>query len=213
MRKRTGSLQISPRRLLSLLLIHILVVFAVSAITGVSSSPGFVKALDTFKGRLTGGNSFVRTYRLISGCNDRFVRMNPSKKPDAEDIDINDPFAQIIFKSVPGENRAIQILGEATGRYLCFSRRGRPVIRYNGRSKRCRFHEIPYHGYIKLKSVVKDWYLGFNKNGRRMKGYGNRSRRRQKCYLFTKIPVSASPIHPHRHQGPFKNLKLNIGKR
>lgn len=59
----------------------------------------------------------------------------------------------------------------------------------NGGSSRCRFYEKPYQNYIKLQSVANaKWYVGFKKNGRKMKGFAKKDRwMRQKCFMFIKM--------------------------
>lgn len=77
--------------------------------------------------------------------------------------------------------------------------------------ERCLFKEMAKDNYTMLQSVANEhWYVGFNKKGKRLKGY-NFQRKRRKCYYFTKVLISPRARHRGSRNdfGPKPNMDLS----
>ncbi|XP_005093476.2 fibroblast growth factor 8 [Aplysia californica] len=195
--------------LLTSLLIYLFVALAAPYVDGASSE--FLSSIDADllskieDNQFVGGRPFVTNQKLVSACSERLVQMRSQKKIDARG-DARSVLTDFLFESDPHGGGRVRIKARIFKKYLCFSRRGRLISRTNGRSLQCVFREEPHNGRIKLQSAANPrWYVGFNKRGRRLKGYSMRKRkRRQPCYEFTKLPKIRH--WQHRLQNEFEGF-------
>ncbi|KAL8568006.1 hypothetical protein ACOMHN_029181 [Nucella lapillus] len=121
--------------------------------------------------QLTGGTPLARNYHLISQCG-AHVQITPVRGRRAINALASASTDYALLSIESHSPTELKILGVKAQKYLCFSRRGRLIARYNGNSKRCMFHEREKDGYIMLQSVAQPtWYVGFNRNGLSKRGY------------------------------------------
>uniref|UniRef100_A0A0B6ZME6 Uncharacterized protein n=1 Tax=Arion vulgaris TaxID=1028688 RepID=A0A0B6ZME6_9EUPU len=173
-------------RLLSLLLMQTFVALAVSF-----PEPSSARENPRNTENITGGQSLIKTYQLVSVCSDRRVQMKFKRQIDARG-EPKSPFSQLNFVSDSAGSGSIRIVGKIVNQYLCFSRNGRLINRTNGGSLQCMFNELSKENHIKLQSVANpDWYVGFNRRGRKVKGYTKSEKwKKKKCFRFFKTELS-----------------------
>jgi len=86
---------------------------------------------------------------------------------------------------------AVRILGDISGVFLCFNRKGRLVTRWNGNNIRCTFSEVVTDNKrLKLQSLFNpEWFIGFNSRGQKLTNSIDKSGElfnMQKCHQFIK---------------------------
>ncbi|XP_035208424.1 fibroblast growth factor 8b-like [Stegodyphus dumicola] len=127
-----------------------------------------------------------RTYKLYNQCSSKHVQIVGkviNAKGQSSSANVN-----LSFISAPDKNHpnAIQIIGQKSGRYVCFNKKGKLIARFNGKKRLCMFEEnFSEDHYTVLQSIFnKDWYVGFNRKGKPLKG--NLHKTKKKCYHFIK---------------------------
>ncbi|XP_025096838.1 fibroblast growth factor 18-like isoform X2 [Pomacea canaliculata] len=189
-------------RLLTLLLTLLLGYLSIHTVNG---SPANLGNLSEQFRSLTGGTPFVRTYRLLSRCSDKYVQMKLGDKKRAVDAKglKNSDYALLKFESHPGGQGMFRIYGEYAQKYLCFSRKGRLIVRSEAEEDTCVFREKVDDNYTMLQSQANsNWYVGFSPKGKKLKGFGIRRRKRQKCFHFTSRVVSQATPRARPKYGP-----------
>lgn len=79
----------------------------------------------------------------------------------------------------------------------------------NKEPERCEFQEMYVDGYTKLQSVAQSkWSVGFNKKGRKMKGFKSQLPKKEKCFRFTKHAVDEPELF---RPGPVGSVSVNNG--
>ncbi|XP_060602337.1 fibroblast growth factor 18-like isoform X2 [Ruditapes philippinarum] len=136
----------------------------------------------------------IRKHLLYNLCSERLVKIiRKSRKginARGKRKGKNMKFSRLIFESTP--SGTIKIYGEHTGLHICFSRKGKLRAQTKGKSKRCQFKEEysdDKYTHYKTADATKDWYLGFKKNGKPLKGTDINSFnvRNQDCFKFQKL--------------------------
>ncbi|XP_045189297.2 fibroblast growth factor 18-like isoform X2 [Mercenaria mercenaria] len=144
---------------------------------------------------IEGTGTHFRKHLLYNLCSERIVKIvkkgrkgiNARGKWKGKNMD----FSKLIFESTP--SGTIKIYGEHTALHLCFNRRGKLRAKTNGKSKLCQFKEEysddKFYTHYKTADTTKDWYLGFKKNGKPLKGTDiNRFNvRNEDCFKFQKL--------------------------
>lgn len=142
----------------------------------------------------TGTN--IRKHLLYNLCSDRVVKIfrrgrkgiNARGKVDGKNME----FSKLIFASTPAGT--IKIYGQKTDLHICFNKRGKLVAKSSDKSILCHFKEeySEGHMYTHYRSAsTKLLYLGFNKNGRPLKGT-DFNRKKEDCFKFHKMDHNPS---------------------
>lgn len=137
--------------------------------------------------------------QIQSRCTEEYIQLGPSNRiigTASEDSE----YANITIQY--GPYGIIRILGKEN-KFMCFSKKGRLILRRNPRKDRCIFIEKIVNGTSLFKLVTKlDWAVGFRKkNGRPLPGHKFRKTRR-KCFEFVVRDVDKSdkPFSPIQQQ-------------
>nr|ALS19758.1 fgf8/17/18 [Terebratalia transversa] len=104
----------------------------------------------------------------------------------------------------------LRLQSEKYKTFLCFSKKGKLILRQHGDKKRCVFKEkITKDNYIELQSAANPkWYVGFNSHGKPLRGYARRSNKRRKCFQFSKLEVKDVPKTKPTYGPPKMDLIL-----
>ncbi|KAG8179416.1 hypothetical protein JTE90_026316 [Oedothorax gibbosus] len=129
-----------------------------------------------------------RNYKLYNLCSGHHVQII-GKEINARGLSDN-ANANMSFISARSRHHlnAINIMGQKSGRYVCFNKRGKLIVRFNGRKKLCLFQEdFSKEHYTVLKSLYNpEWYVGFNKKGKPLKGSLHSKSKMESCFHFLK---------------------------
>lgn len=147
---------------------------------------------DNFESAKTGETTQIRKHFLYNMCSERFVKMirkgrkgiSAKGKGNSKNMD----FLKLIFESLP--NGAMRIFGEHTDLHLCFNHRGKLIARKNGTKRGCQFKEeyTETRDYTMYRSTENtNWYLGFKKNGKPLKGIAINDKSKEDCFKFQKL--------------------------
>ncbi|XP_060068479.1 fibroblast growth factor 18-like [Ylistrum balloti] len=148
-------------------------------------------------------SSLSYRYSVWNSCTRRYLRI---RKPGRNGVDAKgDKHANDtsnIIESI-GQKGLVRIKGEASGLYLCYSRRGK--LRAKARhSEYCTFRWVindnTRHDEFRL-NVNSNWYIGFKKwrrnrrkgSGKPLPGYHYRNPKMRKCYQFLVTPLDPRP--------------------
>ncbi|CAL1261889.1 unnamed protein product [Larinioides sclopetarius] len=141
---------------------------------------------------LKNSHDIRRTYKLYNQCSGNHIQIigkvvNAKGSPDS-------PNANMSFISTRSRHHfnAINIMGQKSGRYLCFNKKGKLIVRFNGRKKLCLFREsMSVDHYTVLQSLYDStWYIGFNRRGKPLKGSLYSKAKMQRCFHFVKRDYS-----------------------
>lgn len=115
-------------------------------------------------------------------------------------------FSKLVLTSV-GMDSTLTI--NSNGTFLCFNKGGR-LVNKKRRSKRkslCEFREVLRDNYSTFQSVFNsNWYIGFNRTGRAIRGRKTRTRRWH-SFMFLKL---MRPAPPRSAGGPFDGVPETI---
>ncbi|XP_023222990.1 fibroblast growth factor 17-like isoform X1 [Centruroides vittatus] len=159
---------------------------------------GLVKGAENLPGSITGAD--VKRYSLLyNQCSRKHLSI-VGKNITALGVD-QSPFANMSLETVVRKNTiGLKIMGLNSGRYLCFNKRGKLIARFVGENKRCLFKEVLSPDmYTKFQSLYNsDWFVGFNKKGKPLKGKPDRHKGKRHCFSFIKRGFSYLTIHSNQ---------------
>ncbi|XP_054719806.1 fibroblast growth factor 8b-like [Uloborus diversus] len=163
-----------------------------------------------------------RTYKLYNQCSGNHIQIFGTTVDAKGHSNSSNAKLSFILAKVRHAPDAMNIMGEKSGRYLCFNKRGKLITRFNGRKKLCLFKEGfgfgEEHNTVLQSIYDPTWYVGFNKKGRPLKGSLHSKAKLRDCFLFVKRDHSYSLLetqHPGpKIKNPSKTLKdLLTGRR
>ncbi|OQV14278.1 hypothetical protein BV898_11515 [Hypsibius exemplaris] len=133
--------------------------------------------------------TIIKKYALHSVCSRQNIRLFGKRFNQVRaDASSNDLYAQLTVRSVRlGE---VSISNDASGRFLCFNRHGKLIMRLEFRDKACVFHERVHHEKIVLQSSLnKTWFVGFGRDGRSLQGaeWRKKQPKSRGCYNFHRV--------------------------
>ncbi|GIX95955.1 fibroblast growth factor 8b [Caerostris darwini] len=135
-----------------------------------------------------------RSYKLYNQCSGNHVQV-VGKLVNAKGSADN-PFVNMSFISARSRHHqnAINIVGQKTKNYVCFNKKGKLIVRKNGRKKLCLFREdLSKDHYTVLQSLYDPtWYVGFNRRGKPLRGSQYSLPKLQNCFHFVKRDHSYS---------------------
>lgn len=149
------------------LLLILLVCFVDAKVTGYSP----FRDLNNTTLQGSGDASIVRRYTLWNRCTEKFVRIRKTGKKgvDARGRYIEAKYTTLKVKSV-GQGGIVEIQGEESGLYLCFSKRGKLRARHKAKEY-CKFYLKIVNDYNQFNLVLNpQWFVGFKGTGRKRRG-------------------------------------------
>ncbi|GFR19868.1 fibroblast growth factor 17 [Trichonephila clavata] len=164
---------------------------------------------------ITSFNLYKRRYKFFNYCSEKQIELigetvTALGAPDS-------PNSNLILQSARYKNFVgFHIIGEKNGRYLCFNKKSKLIVRFSGASPLCLFEEqITPDYYTILKSAFNDFYVGFNKKGKAILGSKKVKAHRKRCFYFIKRGGDHSyldGLHEIRHgpkiANPYKLVRL-----
>lgn len=133
--------------------------------------------------------SMVRSVRLYNDCSLSYMGIDMKGRVlavEPEDESLN-RFQNLTIKSLD-YNVTLMIYAEASGRYLCFNKKWKPVGLKKLNQSMCLFYEemLP-SGFTRFRSATQPHYVGFNKRGKPLRGNASRRHSRDdRCFNFVK---------------------------
>ncbi|KAK7861886.1 hypothetical protein R5R35_001483 [Gryllus longicercus] len=134
--------------------------------------------------------SMVRSVRLYNDCSLSYMGIDIKGRVLAVEDESLNKFQNLTIRS-RDYNVSLTIYAEASGRYLCFNKKWKPVGLKKFNRSMCTFYEemLP-SGYTRFRSSATDsqpHYVGFNKRGKPLRGNASRNDTRdQGCFNFVK---------------------------
>ncbi|GFY65924.1 fibroblast growth factor 17 [Trichonephila inaurata madagascariensis] len=163
---------------------------------------------------ITSFSLYKRRYKFFNQCSEKQIEMVGASvtalgAPDS-------PNSNLILQTAHYKNViGFHIIGEKNGRYLCFNKKSKLIVKFSGASPRCMFEEqMSQDFYTVIKSTFHDWYIGFNKKGKAILGSEKVKANRKRCFYFTKRGDHSylAGLHEIRHgpkiANPYKLVRL-----
>ncbi|XP_067658027.1 fibroblast growth factor 1-like isoform X1 [Haliotis asinina] len=195
-------------KLLPLLLIILLSILGVNAVHGSSNTKNGIFKIDRQVAQNPGSETHSLKYQLFNRCSKGYVQIKRTRaKKKGNRIQIlarggrqKSITTHLIFESRAGGD--IYIKSPQTKKYICFNKKGKLILRHTQKPQ-CLFTQVERSdNYTELRSKAnEEWYIGFRENGKRLKGYARRNRRREKCFHFLVINLTPAPRKPWKIKG------------
>ncbi|XP_015925960.1 fibroblast growth factor 8 [Parasteatoda tepidariorum] len=144
---------------------------------------------------LQNSQDVIRTYKLYNQCSGRHVQivdMAVNARGLSDSIHANISFKSVVHVR---HSHAINIKAQNSEHYLCFNKKGKLIVRFNGkkqapllRRKVCLFKEgFSEEHFTVIRSLYDPtWYVGFNRKGKPLKGNLHSIKKHEKCFNFIK---------------------------
>lgn len=155
-----------------------------------------------------------RRYRFYNHCSEKDIELTGETVTALGGP--HNPNSNLILQSANFKRyHGFNIIGEQSGRFLCFNKKSKIILRFSGASPRCLFVELFSPDYYTIiKNVAHDWYIGFNKKGKALPGSEKIKSHRKRCFNFTKRGDHSylDGLHETRHgpkiSNPYKLMHL-----
>ncbi|GFT47558.1 fibroblast growth factor 17 [Nephila pilipes] len=149
-------------------------------------------------------HTFIRNYKFVNHCSEKQIELIGNSVTALGNPD--SPNSNLIIQTAHYKNlHGFHIIGQKNGRYLCFNKRSKLILKFSGTSARCIFEEkLSPEYFTKLNSVYnRKWFIGFNSKGKPILGSDTMSHK-NRCFYFTKRGgrFYLDGLHENRNYGP-----------